>query len=144
MPNTTPVLINGTEYSAVDVKVTIAGVPVFGIAKIDVAENQEKTDYFALGSDRPVGRHRGIKKAEGTLTLYPREIEAIQKAAPNRDILDVAMFDISLVAVPINTENRFACVLKNCEFTRNARSFDVNSTTQEIEIPLILSHIEWL
>lgn len=143
MPQT-PVLINGTEYSGVDVKVNINGVPVFGIAKIEANEEQEKTDYYGLGSDRPVGRHRGVKKATGTLTLYPREIEAIQAGAPNKDIMDIAMFDISIVAAPLNSDNTFSCILKNCEFTKNGRMFDVNNTTTEVEIPLILSHIEWL
>jgi hypothetical protein len=140
----TPVLINGVEYSAVDVKVQISGVPVFGISKISVAEDQEKTDYFALGSDRPVGRHRGQKKATGSMTLYPREIEAIQAGAPNKDILDVAAFDVSITAVPLNSDNTFRCVLKNVEFMRNARNFDIAQTTQDVELPIILSHVEWL
>jgi hypothetical protein len=140
----TPVLINGTEYSGVDIKVNIAGVPVYGISKISFSEDQEKVDYFALGSDRPVGRHRGVKKSTGSMTLYPREIEAIQKAAPNNDILDVAMFDVSIIAAPINSDNTFTCVLKNAEFMKNGRDFDINATTQEVEIPLIISHIEWL
>ncbi len=142
MPDT-PVLLNGTEYSAVDIKVTIAGVPVYGISKISASEEQEKTDKYGLGSNRPVGRHKGIKKATGSLTLYPREIEAIQAGAPNKDILDVPMFDINIVAVPLNSDNVFACVLKNCEFTKNGREFDINSDSTEIEIPLILSHIKW-
>lgn len=139
-----PVLINGTEYSAVDVKALINGVPVFGIAAILAEENQDKEDYFALGSDRPVGRRRGVKKATGSITLYPIEIEAIQAAAPNKDIMDIAAFDISLTAVPKNSDNTFACVLKNCEFMKNGRNFNVNDTTTEIELPLILSHIKWL
>ena len=85
----------------------------------------------------------GIKKATGSLTLYPREIEAIQAGAPNKDILDVPMFDINIIAVPLNSDNTFACVLKNCEFTKNGREFDINSDSTEIEIPLILSHIKW-
>ncbi len=140
----TPVLINGVEYSGVDIKVAIAGVPVYGIVKISFTEDQEKVDYYALGSDRPVGRHRGVKKATGSMTLYPREIEAIQAAAPNHDIMDVAMFDVSIVATPLNSDNTFACVLKNVEFMKNGRDFDVNATTQEVEIPVIISHVKWL
>jgi len=140
----TPVLINGTEYSAVDVKITIAGVPVYGISKISVSEEQEKTDYYGLGSDRPVGRHRGVKKATGSITLYPRELEAVQMGAPGKDILDVPAFDINIVAVPLNSDNTFSCVLKNCEFTKNGRDFDINNTTTEVELPLILSHVKWL
>jgi len=138
-----PVLINGNEYSAVDVKVTMAGVPVFGIAAINAEENQDKEDYYGLGSDRPVGRRRGVKKASGSITLYPVEIEAIQKAAPNHDILDIAPFDIIMVAVPKNSDNILNITLKNCEFMKNGRSFNVTDTTTETELPLILSHIKW-
>lgn len=144
MANTVPVLVNGVEYSGIDIKLNIEGVPIYGIAKVSFSEDQEKVDYFALGSSRPVGRHRGPIKATGSLTLYPKEIEAIQAAAPNKNILEVSMFDIGIVAAPVNSDNIFSCVLKNCEFMKNGRDFDISGTNQEIELPLILSHIDWL
>ena len=138
-----PVLINGTEYSAVDAKVSINGVPVFGISAIEAKEAQEKEDKYALGSEYPVGRWRGKITTEGSISLYPVEISAIQKSVEGGKITHIAPFDISLVVVPKNGGNTKVVVLKNAEFMENAIGFDIDSPTTAVQIPLLISNILW-
>ena len=139
-----PVLINGTEYSATDAKVMINGIPVFGIAAIRAKESEEKTDLYGLGSKYPVGRRRGKITTEGSISLYPVEISAIQKSVPGGKITEIAPFDISLVVVPKNSNNTKIVVFKNAEFLENAIEFDIeNAGSNAVEIPLLISNIVW-
>lgn len=138
-----PVLINGTHYSAVDAKVAINGIPVFGISAIEAKEAEEKTDQYGLGSKYPVGRERGKITTEGSISLYPIEIDAIQKSVIGGKITEIAPFDISLVVAPKNSANTKIVVLKNVEFLENAIGFDIDSTGSAVQIPLIISNILW-
>ena len=138
-----PVLINGNKMSAVDVKVNINGVPVFGISKIVANEEQEKKDHYSLGSQRPTGRSRGVIKTTGSITLSQEEIQAIRQGDTGKNMLNIAMFDISVVAQPKNSANLFVCILKNCEFIKSGVEMDIDSEAPNVEIPLIISHIEW-
>ena len=139
-----PVLINGIEYSAVDANVSINGVPVFGISKIEADETQEKADLYGLGSARPVARKRGKIVTSGSISLYPVEIDSIQKSTTDGNIMGIAPFDISLVVVPKNGGNSKVVVLKNSEFTKNAIGFDIDDVGGgAVDIPLIISHIKW-
>ena len=139
-----PVLLNGTEYSAVDTKVNINGVPVFGISAIEAKEAEEKQDLYGLGSKHPVARRRGKITTEGSISLYPVEINAIQKSVEGGKITEIAPFDISLVVVAKNSSNSKVVVLKNVEFMENAIGFDIeNSGSNAVQIPLLISNILW-
>jgi len=138
------VLINGIEYSAVDCNVSIGGVPVFGISKIEASEEQEKVDLYGLGSARPVARKRGKITTTGSLSLYPVEIDSIQKSTTDGNIMAIAPFDVNLVVVPKNGGNTKVVVLKNTEFMKNAIGFDIEDVSGgAVDIPVIISHIVW-
>lgn len=139
-----PVLLNGIEYSATDVKVAINGIPVFGISAIEAREVQDKQDLHGLGSKFPVVRRRGKITSNGSVSLYPTEIDAIQKSVEDGRITDIAPFDISMVVAPKHSSNTKVVVLKNCEFLENGIGFDIeNAGSNAEQIPLIISHILW-
>lgn len=139
-----PVLINGIEYSATDVKVAINGVPVFGISAIEVRESQDKQDLYALGSKYPVARRRGKITTTGSISLYPTEIKAIQDSTDDGDITGIAPFNISMVVEPKNSSNSRVVVCKYSEFLENAIGFDIeNAGSNAIQIPLIIGKLEW-
>lgn len=134
-------MINGMLCSWADVTVLIAGVPVTGITGIEYAENQEVVNKYGAGR-YPVGRAKGRISPEGKLILYQEEVQAIQAQAPGGRIQDIAPFDIIVTYIPdsgiIKTDK-----LRNCQFSGNARKWKEGDTGQAVELPLVMSHIEW-
>lgn len=134
-------LVNGRAYSWADIKINIGGNLVQGITAIKYDEEQEKEDQFGAGN-LPVERGYGNKKATASMTLLASEVVGLQKSAPNKNICDIAPFDI-VVAV-MNTNGAVTTdVIKNCEFTKNSRDVKQNDKKIEVELPLICSHILW-
>ncbi len=96
MPNQNP-LVNGQEYSWVNITVNILGRPVTGITKIAYGDKQEKVNNMGAGK-LPVSRSRGSRVADGvSVEMFMSELEAIQAVAPNGQIDDIPPFDIVVV-----------------------------------------------
>lgn len=133
-------LINGRAYSWADVTLNIGGVPVVEVIKINYDETQVKEDNYGAGVN-PVSRGYGNKKATASITLRANEVESLMDKAPNSNLLDYGVFDITvqyLVGAVIKTH-----VLKNVEFTKNERNTSQGDTKIEVDLPLITSHILW-
>lgn len=140
MGNQITPLINGREYSWADVSFNLGGVPVVGVTKIQYDETQVKEDNWGAGSS-PVSRGYGNRKATASVTMYASEVEAIMDKAPNGNLLDYGTFPVTvqyMVGAVIKTH-----VLKNCEFTKNERNVSQGDTKIEVDLPLIVSHIDW-
>lgn len=137
--NITP-LINGRAYSWADVSFNIGGVPVIGVTKIDYDESQVKEDNHGAGVN-PISRGYGRRSATANVTMRAEEVEALMDRAPNGNLLDYGIFDITvqyMVGAVIKTH-----VLKNAEFTKNVRSMGEGDTKIDVDLPLIISHIIW-
>ncbi len=134
-------MVNGMLTSWADITILIAGVPVTGILGIEYSESQEVVNKFGAGR-YPVGRAKGRITSEGKLILYQEEVQAIQAQAPGGRIQDIAPFDIIVNYLPdsgiVKTDK-----LRNCQFSGNARKWKEGDTGQEVELPLVMSHIEW-
>lgn len=140
MANFAP-LINGRAYDWSQITATIAGVPVAGITSINYAETRTIEENFGSGR-RPVSRGFGNIESTATIGLYMTELERLQAAAPNRNIMDIPEFDvtISYVAedgIPANH------IIKNCRFKNNGRDVSQGDTGITTDIELAVSHIQW-
>ncbi len=134
-------LINGTAYSWSQIRVNINGTPLIDITSISYKTVQEKTDNYGQGN-RPTSRGRGRKTVEASITLRLGELEALRNSAPNRDILDVPPFDISVAFIPENNGVIVAHSLKNAEFLEDPVEANEGDNEVLVEVPLIVSHIE--
>lgn len=134
-------LINGVEYGWSQLTVNIAGNPVIGITKIDYGEDQTKENIYGAGQ-RPVARGYGNIEANASITLLRSEIEAI-RAANGGSLNDIAPFTIIVAFVPLNGGAVVVHKLKNAEFTKDANSIAQGDTKNEVELPLIISDIDW-
>lgn len=134
-------MVNGMLTSWADITTLIASVPVTGIVGVEYAENQEVVNKYGAGR-YPVGRAKGRISPEGKLILYQEEVQAIQAQAPGGRIQDIAPFDVIVNYMPdsgiVKTDK-----LRNCQFSGNARKWKEGDTGQEVELPLVMSHIEW-
>nr|DAJ30009.1 MAG TPA: putative XkdM-like protein [Caudoviricetes sp.] len=135
-----PPLINGREYGWADIIVNIGGVPVTGIRAIKYEEEMEKEDVYGAGR-HPVSRGYGRIKTTASITLLSGTVLALKSRAPKGQLFRIAAFPITVCyqpeAGPLVTH-----VLKNCEFKKNAFDWKEGDMSKEIELELIVSHLE--
>lgn len=135
-----PSLVNGVNYSWVDIKLVLFGVPVIGITKISYNEKQEKTNNYGAG-EKPISRGYGRKSYEGSIELYTDTWKKIIAAAPNRSPLDIPPTDIPVIFGSSRTLFD-KDVLKQVEFLENPLDVSEGDTSIKITIPLIIADIE--
>lgn len=133
-------LINGINYSWANVTLTLFGVPVVGITKIDYKIKQNKDNNYGVGA-QPVSRGYGNYEYEGSIEIYQDEWKRIIAASPNRDPLLIAPFDIQVVfsgrGVLADVDN-----LRSCEFLESTFSANQGDTKLMVTVPLIIGLIE--
>ena len=133
-------LINGVNYSWSNITMTLFGVPVIGITKIDYKAKQMKENNYGAGSE-PVSRGYGRKEYEGSIEIYTDEWKRIIEAAPGRDPLNIAPFDIQVVFAGTKVLPS-KDVLKFVEFMENPLTANEGDTKLLVTIPLIIGTIE--
>lgn len=139
MPAQTPI-INGINYSWANISLILFGVPVVGITKIDYKAKQKKENNYGAGA-QPVSRGYGNYEYEGSIELYTDEWKRIIAAAPNRDPLSIAPFDIPVVYGG-NSVTADRDVLRAVEFLENPLAANQGDTKLMVTIPLIIGYIE--
>jgi hypothetical protein len=136
-----PPLVNGKAYEWADIQIMILGVPFTGVTAIEYSEPQEMKNVMAAGRF-PNSRIYGQVAPEAKITLLMSEVEAIQKVAPGGRIQDIPEFDIPVMY--LDTANlTVKHKLRNVRFTSNIRTSETGSDALSVEIPLVLSHIDW-
>lgn len=134
-------LVNGTLCSWADVVVTIGGVPVTGIVGVEYSDEQEVVNKWGAGR-HPVGRAKGRITPGAKLILYQEEVQALQAQSPTGRLQDLPPFDINVSYLP-DSGIVITDKVRNCGISGNARKWKEGDTGQEVEIPLVPSHIEW-
>lgn len=133
-------LINGINYSWANVSLVLFGVPVVGITKIDYKRKQKKENNYGFGQ-QPISRGYGNYEYEGSIELYLEEWKAIIAAAPSRDPLLIAPFDIQVVyggsRVVADKD-----VLRSVEFMEDPLGTNQGDQKILVNIPLIIASIE--
>lgn len=133
-------MVNGELCGWADIVVLIGGVPITGITGAEYNESQVKENRYGAGR-YPVGRGYGRITCDGKLTLYQEEVQALEAQSANGRLQDLSPFDVIVQYMPgsgiIKTDK-----LRNCEFTENPRKWKEGDTAQEVELPIIMSHIE--
>lgn len=135
-------LINGTAHAFADITFNILGVPMAGVQAIQYAEEQTKENNFGAGRF-VVSRGYGQIEPSASITLLAEEVAALEAAAPNGRLQDIPPFDIPVIFQPRNSTVIYKDVLRNCEFTKNERDASTGDTGIPVELPLIISHVDW-
>ena len=134
-------LINGVEPAWGDIVAAANGVPFGGITAIKYGDKQDVQNNYGAGR-HPVSRSKGRITPSASITLYKSEIVALQRRAPNGRLQDIAPFDITVSYLPesgiITTDK-----IRNCQFDENKVDWKEGDLNQQVELPLIPSHIEW-
>jgi hypothetical protein len=130
-----PTLINGIEYSWSTITITVNGTPVAGATSINYTQTRTKENIYGAG-DQPVSRGRGNTEYEGSLTLLKSELEALKNSSPNRNILKIPPFTITVSFVPEGAQP-VSEVLKYVEFTEQPFDGSQGDTSFELELPFV-------
>jgi hypothetical protein len=139
MPGNTPI-INGINYAWANVSVILFGQPIIGIVAIEYKRKQKKTNNYGAGVE-PVSRGLGMKEYEGSIEIYTDVWKAIIAGAPNRDPLNIPMFDIPVTFSGdgvVTTKD----VLRAVEFMEDPLSTKSGDDKMTVKIPLIIGGID--
>ena len=142
MANLSTALINGQSYDWSSISLLIAGVPVYGVTSITYLEEQTIEDNYGLGR-RAVTRSFGEIVNTGSITFQREELVALEQAAPNGRIQDIAPFDIIVAYLPPGVNTKVVHVLKQCQFKNNGVDTSQGDTTIEQSIDLAIAQIDW-
>jgi len=134
-------LPNGVNYSWINQKVMIFGVPLIGITKFTISCNQTKENNYGTGAE-PISRGYGNKEYAGEMTVYLDELVKILSQSPNRNILDIPMFDFTMFLA--STRNvPYQVTIKSAEFLSNGIDHSQGDTKILTTLPLVIGGIEW-
>lgn len=135
-------LINGSSYSWADIVFNLLGRDVEGISSITYEDTQVKSNNPGRGKF-PVSRGQGPYEATASITLSKKEVQAIQNALPpGKRLQDIKRFPITVSY--LNDDNQsIVHILNNAEFTNNKRETSTGDGEINVELELIISHIDW-
>ncbi|TXI13503.1 MAG: hypothetical protein E6Q66_09950 [Pedobacter sp.] len=134
-------LINGRSYGWGDIVVNVGALPITGITAIKYEEEQEKEDVYGAGR-RPVARGYGRIKASASITLSVETVMALTGSAREGQLNRMAPFTITVLYQP-ESGPIIKDVLMNCEFKKQSRDWKEGDMKKEVELELLVSHIEW-
>lgn len=134
-------LVNGMLVAWADIVVLVGGVPVTGITGVEYSDEQEIVNKYGAGR-YPVGRSKGRITPSAKMTLYHEEVVALQSQSVNGRLQDLPPIEIQVSYLPedgmLVTDK-----IRNCHIPSNTRKWKEGDTGQEVELPLVPSHIEW-
>lgn len=134
-------MVNGMLCAWADVVVLIGGVPVTGITGVEYDDKQEIVNKYGAGR-HPVGRSKGRITPSGKLILYQEEVQALSAQSTTGRLQDLPPFDVIVQYLP-DSGLLVTDKIRNCHISGNARKWKEGDTGQEVELPLVPSHIEW-
>jgi len=134
-------LINGVAYGWADIVALIAGIPMTGIVAIEYEDKQEVKNHYGAGR-YPVSGGKEWIECPAKITLEMDEVLAIQAKAPNGRLQDIAPFPVQVSYLPDNGQIVHD-IIRDCQFTANARKWKEGDTNQPVELELIVSKIDW-
>lgn len=126
---------NSNEYSWCDISAVIGGRILEGLTAIEYSIKQDKELIYGRGCD-PHAIGRGNKSGEGKLTVLQSEYEAMVRDAKNNDILSLTI-DIPISYVPQDGGPIVNDILKNVEFTEDAKKANQGDKNMPVELPFL-------
>lgn len=132
-------LINGVNYSWANITFMPFGIPLVGITKLSYKRKQNKENNYGAGP-YPVSRGYGNYEYEGSIEVYTDEWKRFIAAAPNRDPMQIAPSDMSVLFVnPRGGLDKD--ILKMVEFLEDPLDANQGDTKLLVTIPLIIGDI---
>ncbi len=143
MPNLNPSpQINGVRHAWASISFNWLGRTVTGIAKIDYSDTVKMENQYGAGN-MPSHRSVGNYEAKASIDLYQFEVVGMQLSTLGKRIQSIAPFDIIVCFRPEGQDLLVTDIIRNVQFTNNARSLNQGDTMSKVPLELICSHIKW-
>ncbi len=126
-------LVNGINYSWVNLNNIVLGNLVRGIKNITYERKQEKVNNYGWGSE-PISRGYGNITYEGKITVYKDWYQSFINASPGKDPLAVGPFDW-VISFANGAVTPFNETLKSVEFMSDNLNANQGDTSLTIDIP---------
>ncbi len=134
-------LVNGKAYEHADITCIMLGIPIIEITAIEYGYEREMLNVWSTGTE-PTSRVYGLTKPEAKVTMTMAEVMNIVAAAPNGRLDLIPEFDI-IVAFTDASLIPVVHKVKNCRFMNNKVTSATGDGAIEIELNLIISHVEY-
>lgn len=141
MAQDAPMAINSRNYSWSEAEIRFLDRSPVAIVAFSFTRRKRKDNIYGRGSE-PIGRTRGNKEYEGSITLLQSEYEALEDLAQEQgvnDPLDLAPFPISVAWD--NGSQISAYTLEYAEFLEIPMGMSQDDPNMEIELPVIIGRI---
>jgi hypothetical protein len=136
-------LINGVRHSWASIRLNILGLSIQGLVSINYGSQTMIENHYGAGQ-LPVDRGEGNYQASASLTLRKYEVERIYSALPpGSQLSDIPPFDIPVIFTQKGSDAQVKNILRNVQFTGDNRSFSQGQTALDVELPLVISHIDY-
>lgn len=133
-------LVNGINYSWVNITAIVLGQPLFGATKISIKEAQDIVDNYAAGP-YPSSRGYGRITYEASIQMFYDNWINIVDASPNKKPTMIPPFDITIVFGGDNVLPR-TMVLRSVSFMENKFETTEGDTKILVDIPLRVALLE--
>lgn len=127
------------QYSWCDISVVMGGRIIEGVTEVEYTEKKEKDYLYGRGCE-PHGVVGGNKSADGKLSIWQSELEAMTRDAKNKDILSLEM-DITVSYVPHDGGPIITDILKGVQFTENKKAMKQGDKNMIVELPMIFRKV---
>ncbi len=134
--------INGKLYSWAQISLGIDGVPVIGVRAIRYGDKETKDNVWG-GGKYAVGYGDGQISCEASITLLMDEVVPLQNASPTGRLQDLAPFDVTVCYMHPISSKVVTDVIRDCQFTENARDWSSGDTSEDVDLPLLTPAIDW-
>ena len=136
--------INGYEYDWNNIQITLLGVPLIGITKIDYDYAQDMKSNYGYGP-QPISYSYGRVTYTASIEVYLSTWNEICAAAPNGDPCQFPPFTISVSYGNFNqsTVASYRDILHDVQFMKHNRNAGEGETGMKVTIPLMISAIEF-
>ena len=133
--------INGNHYGWAQVELSINGITIADVVSISYEETQERELVFGAGN-RPTGYGDGNIECSASVTLKMEAVQKLQEISPDGRLQSIPPFEISVSF--LNPQNDIVTdTLRNCLFTTNKRDLNQNDKSFDVDLDLLVTHIEW-
>lgn len=133
-------LINGVMYSAASVNNIAFGVPVTGLVSLSWKRSQKTEHQYNLGNE-PLGVTYGQITYEATITVYKDWWQSVINAAPNKDVLQIAPFNWTIVYGNLN-QTPVTETLQMFMFTEDGSKFASGDTKLTMDIKCLFAGVD--
>ena len=133
--------INGKHYAWSQIEFSIAGLTIADVTSISYEETQERELVYGAGN-RPTGYGDGNIECSASVTLKMEGVQKLQALAPDGRLQSISPFEVSITY--LNPQNDIVTdTLRNCLFMTNKRELNQNDKSFDVELDILLTHIEW-